>query len=120
MSMLPSLTRVLLAMEEGQAIKGTDAGSICLGGMVLTGSLTTPTQNPSRPLPLLLERLQYMGLAVGPMEGILMAAKADGAKRVHVRKSRFVKICCLFQDYFSHKMFCSDREVWNLLRGTKL
>ena len=89
MSMLPSLTRVLLAMEEGQAIRGTDAGFICPGGMVLTGSLTTPTQNPSRPLPLLLERLQSMGLAVGPMEGILMAAKANGAKRVHVRKSRF-------------------------------
>ena len=89
MSMLPSLTRVLLAMEEGQAIRGTDAGSICPGGMVLTGSLTTPTQNPSRPLPLLLERLQSMGLAVGPMEGILMAAKANGAKRVHVRKKRF-------------------------------
>ena len=83
MSMLPFRTRVLLAME----LQGTDAGFGCLGVMI--GSLTTLTQNPSRPLPLLLERLQYMGQAVGPMEGILMAAKADGAKRVHVRKSRF-------------------------------
>ena len=83
MSTLPFPTRVLLAME----LQGTNAGFGCLGVMI--GLLTTLTQKLSRPRPLLLERLQSMGLAVGPMEGILMAAKADGAKRVHVRKSRF-------------------------------
>ena len=79
MSMFPFPTRVLLAME----LMGTDADFGCLGVMI--GSLTTLTQKLSRPRPLLLERLQYMGQAVGPMEGILMAAKADGAKRAHVR-----------------------------------
>ena len=78
MSMLPFLTRVLLAME----LKGTDAGSGCLGEMI--GSLTTLTQRLSRPRPMLLERLQYMGQAVGPMEGIQMDAKADGAKKALV------------------------------------
>ena len=79
MSMLPFPTKVLLAME----LMGTDAGFGCLGVMI--GLLTTLSQKPSRSRPLLLERLQSMGQVVGPMEGILMAAKADGAKRAHVR-----------------------------------
>ena len=79
MSMLPFPTKVLLAME----LMGTDAGFGCLGVMI--GLLTTLSQKLSSTRPLLLERLQSMGQAVGPMEGILMAAKADGVKRAHVR-----------------------------------